>query len=241
MDYTAHVSWPCKRPDFWKTWGLLSCLAFTMFGPLCYASAITESVAKNGPSEAKFPEFSLQNCCSKNILLWLCYIGIGTPLALAALFFVFLDWQLIGRFICSLATLGYFVYLPAFLICGASNDDHPSIYSSFFRLPFSKLDGYYKLVIIYMLWQGVASAVIFIPAVFLGVGIGLALKSLTLGMVIICVSVLLVFLAIFAAQSYILMAVSSLVGEYMRIHKDELIEKDILDEKTFLMSGSLEE
>jgi len=241
VDYTAHVSWPYKRPDFWKTWGLLSCLALTMFGPLCYASAITESVAKNGFAEAKFPEFSLQNCCSKNILLWLCYISVGIPLALVGLFFVLLDWQFIGRFFCSLATLSYFIYLPAFLICGASDSDHPSLYSSFFKLPFSKLTGYYKLVFIYMLWQGFASAIVFPPAVFIGIGIGLAIKSLTLGIIVICASVLLVFLVVFAAQSYILMAISSLVGEYMRINKGELIEKDILDEKTFLMSGSLEE
>ena len=92
-----------------------------------------------------------------------------------------------------------------------------------------------------MLWQGFASAIVFPPAVFIGIGIGLAIKSLTLGIIVICASVLLVFLVVFAAQSYILMAISSLVGEYMRINKGELIEKDILDEKTFLMSGSLEE
>ncbi len=242
MDYTTHVSWPTKRPDFWKTWGLLACLVFTIIGPLCYAAEIAKSVAKYGLREAKFPEFSLQTCCSNNILLWLCYVGMGVPLALMGVILVLLDCQFLARAFSSLATLVYFIYFPAFLICGASDNNHSSVYNSFFKLPFSGLEGYYKLVFVYFLWQGVAGAIAFIPAFFVGIGIGaLAFKAVTLGIILLSVFVLLLLFIILTAQPYIFMAMASLVGDYMRLHKDELIEKDILDEKTFLMSGSLEE
>lgn len=242
MDYTTHVSWPTKRPDFWKTWGLLACLIFTIVGPLCYAAEITKSVAKNGLREAKFPEFSLQTCCSNNILLWLCYMGMGVPLVFISVILLLLNCQFLVRVFSSLVTLIYFVYFPAFLICGASDNNHSSVYRSFFKLPFSGLEGYYKLVVVYLLWQGVAGAIAFIPAFFVGVGIGaLALKAIWLGAILLGVFVLLLLFIVFTAQPYIFMAMASLVGDYMRVRKEELIEKDILDEKTFLMSNSLEE
>lgn len=241
MDYTTHVSWPTTRPGFWKTWGLLACLVFTIVGPLCYAAEIAKSVAKNGLREAKFPEFSLQTCCSNNILLWLCYIGMGVPLALIGVIFALLDCQFLARAFSSIATLVYFVYFPAFLICGASDSNHPSIYSCFFKLPFSGLEGYYKLVVVYFLWQGVAGAITFVPALLVGVGIGaLALKAILFGAILLGVFVLLLLFIVFTVQPYIFMAMAALVGDYIRTHKEELIEKDILDEKTFLMSGSLE-
>ena len=97
-------------------------------------------------------------------------------------------------------------------------------------------------MVVYLLWQGVAGAIAFIPAFFVGVGIGaLALKAIWLGAILLGVFVLLLLFIVFTAQPYIFMAMASLVGDYMRVRKEELIEKDILDEKTFLMSNSLEE
>ena len=242
MDYTKHVSWPFKQPNLWKTWALLSCLSITMFGPFCYAAELTKAIAKNGVAEAKFPKFSLETCCSNNILLWLCYICIGIPFALIGVVFAFMDWSLLGRIFTSLATLTYFVYLPAFLICGASDDNSSSIYGTFLKLPFSRLKGYYNLVFICVLWQGVVGAITMVPAICLVFGVlALAFKNLLVGGILICVFALLLIITIFVAHPYVFMAISALVGDYMRNYKNELIEKDILDEKTYLMQGSSEE
>lgn len=242
MDYTTHVSWPTKRPDFWKTWGLLACLIFTIVGPLCYVAEITKSVAKNGLQEAEFPEFSFKNCCSENVLLWLCYISLGVPLFVIGIAFAVLGWQSFGQLFCSLATLSYFVYFPAFLICGASEREFPLVCSTFFKLPFSHLAEYYNLVLIYMFWQGAVSAVTFMPAILVGVGICIAaLKFSLISMALVCIFFLLLLVVLLAAQSYVFIAMASLVGDYMRNHKNELFEKDILEEKAFLMPGSLEE
>ena len=242
MDYTTHVNWPFKRPNFWKTWGILSCLAFTLFGPFCYAAELTKSVAKNGLQEAKFPEFSFKNCCSDNILLWLCYVSIGVLPALLGVVFVLCGWQSLGRLFCSLATLSYFVYFPAFLICASSDNDHPSIYNTFLNLPFSGLSKYYTLVIIYLLWQGVVGALTFVPAFFVGVGIAaLLFKNVMVAAIFIGIFVLLLITIVLITHPYIFMAMAALVGDYMRNYKDELFEKGIVDEKTFLMAGSLAE
>lgn len=242
MDYTKHVGWPFKQPNFWKTWALLSCLSITMFGPFCYAAELTKNVAKNGVAEAKFPKFSVETCCSNNILLWLCYICIGLPFAIVGVVFAFMDWSLVGRIFTSLATFSYFVYFPAFLICGASEDNTSSVYSTFFKLPFLGLKGYYNLVFIYVLWQGAVGAITVIPATLVVFGIlALAFKNFIVGGILICVFALLLMITVLVAQPYVFMALASLVGDFMRNYRNELIEKDILDEKTYLMQGSLEE
>ena len=172
----------------------------------------------------------------------MCYISLGVPLFVIGIAFAVLGWQSFGQLFCSLATLSYFVYFPAFLICGASEREFPLVCSTFFKLPFSHLAEYYNLVLIYMFWQGAVSTVTFMPAILVGVGIAIAaLKFSLISMALVCIFFLLLLVVLLAAQSYVSIAMASLVGDYMRNHKNELFEKDILEKKAFLMPGSLEE
>ncbi len=59
--------------------------------------------------------------------------------------------------------------------------------------------------------------------------------------IFIGIFVLLLITIVLITHPYIFMAMAALVGDYMRNYKDELFEKGIVDEKTFLMAGSLAE
>ncbi|MGM9999565.1 MAG: hypothetical protein ACI38Q_09310 [Candidatus Bruticola sp.] len=242
MDYTEHVGWFFKRRNFWTYLAKMGLLFFTIFGPLCYSAEITRETVKKGAAEAEMPQFSFENCCSRSILLWICWIVISSVPALLGVVFVFLDYASVAKFFTGISTLLSFIYLPSFLICAASGDDSSSVYGKFFSLPWMGLPKYYGLAFIYAIWTGAVSAVMILPVSFVMIGIAaIGFQKFLLAIILLVPALFIALMISFAANAYAFASVASLIGTYMRTYKEQLLAQDIVKPTAYLMDGSFEE
>ncbi|MGM9992423.1 MAG: hypothetical protein ACI376_06195 [Candidatus Bruticola sp.] len=242
MDYTEHVGWFFKRRNFWSCLAKMGLLFFTIFGPLCYSAEITRETVKKGSAEAEMPLFTFDNCCSRSIMLWLCWISMSFIPALLGVVLILLDYTPAAKFFTGISTFLSLVYLPAFLICAASGDDSSSVYGKFFSLPWVGLPKYYGLVFIYAIWTGVVSAVMILPISFVMLGIvAIGLEKFALAIIMLLPAIFLALMISFAAHAYAFASVASLIGTYMRTYKELLLAKNIVRPEAFLLEGSFEE
>lgn len=221
MDYLAHISWPARQRSWGSTLLWLGLSFLTLFIPLGYGIELIRRTARLGPREVALPPLSsdrLWGYWKEGLVASLLNMALTLPLILAAILSLVLNiffWggdnlilRLLFQLCSGLGSVVTFIFLPAILMRMALQPSQVTDLQALWGMVRSDFSSYLPLVIVGMLWQSLTGLGLF----FCEVGI-------------------------FFTNAYYMMAFPFLLGSYLYLQRQRLVEAGLAPEAAFSMDG----